>query len=142
MSRRVNLLAIALAPLAMAGCYGNGAVKSQTGESTTQGRMGRGEYVANCSRCHGPALQGGAGPALVGSGFMSAWGPKSTLDLYRYISTSMPAGNPGSLSPSSYVTVTAFILQSNGANFGAQAYTATSDFKIATLVQGPAPGGP
>jgi hypothetical protein len=51
----------------------------------------------------------------------------------------MPAGNPGSLSPSSYLELTAFILQANGVKLGAQPLTATTDFKIATIVNGQEP---
>jgi hypothetical protein len=51
----------------------------------------------------------------------------------------MPAGNPGSLSPASYLELTAFILQFNGVKLGAQPYTASTDFKIATIVNGQEP---
>jgi mono/diheme cytochrome c family protein len=141
MPRSASLLAVALVFHGLAGCYGAGAgaVRPPAGEFEGQASVGRADYAANCSRCHGAALQGGAAPALIGSGFMSAWGPKSTLDLYQYIASAMPAGNPGSMSPSSYAAVTEFILHSNGANFGTQPYASSSDFNIATLTQRPRP---
>jgi Cytochrome C oxidase, cbb3-type, subunit III len=139
MSRSANLLAVALAAMGSAGYYAVAAGKSATDAFSAQAQAGRGEFGVSCALCHGAKLLGGAGPALTGPVFMSAWGQKSTQELYRYISSSMPAGNPGSMNPSSYVEITAFILQFNGVKLGAQAYSSSTDFKIATIVNGQVP---
>ncbi|MGA2365216.1 MAG: cytochrome c [Steroidobacteraceae bacterium] len=139
MSASANLLAVTLAVIGSAGLVALAASKPAAGGFAAQAQTGRGEYGVSCALCHGPKLLGGAGPALAGPNFISAWGEKSTQELYRYISSSMPAGNPGSLSPSSYLELTAFILQANGVKLGAQPLTATTDFKIATIVNGQEP---
>jgi mono/diheme cytochrome c family protein len=142
MSVSVNLLAGTLAAIGAAGYCAVAAAKSPVAGFAAQAQTGRGEYIVSCALCHGPKLLGGAGPALAGPNFISAWGQKSTQELYRYISSSMPAGNPGSLSPSSYLELTAFILQSNGVKLGAQTFTASTDFKIATILNGQEPPAP
>src|ERR1700722_20948264 len=134
MSRSANLLAVALVAVGSSGHYALAADKPSTGGFAAQAQSGRGEFVATCALCHGAKLLGGAGPALTGPIFMSAWGQKSTQELYRYISSSMPAGNRGSMSPSTYLELTAFILQFNGAKLGAQTFTASTDFKVGTIV--------
>jgi mono/diheme cytochrome c family protein len=142
MSVSANLLAVTLAAIGLLGYCAVAAAKSPVAGFAAQAQTGRGEYVVSCALCHGPKLLGGAGPALAGPNFISAWGQKSTQELYRYISSSMPAGNPGSLSPSSYLELTAFILQSNGVKLGAQTFTASTDFKIATILNGQEPPAP
>ena len=142
MSASANLLAVTLAAIGSVVYYAVAAGKSPAGAFAAQAQTGRAEYAATCALCHGPKLLGGAGPALVGANFISAWGQKSTQELYRYISSSMPAGNPGSMSPSSYLELTAFILQSNGVKLGAQTFTASTDFKIATILNGQEPPAP
>jgi PQQ-dependent dehydrogenase (methanol/ethanol family) len=57
-------------------------------------------------------LQGQSAPRLTGSGFNSAY--PTPQSLYSFISSQMPANNPGSLSPTQYRDVTAFLLQRNG----------------------------
>jgi polar amino acid transport system substrate-binding protein len=139
MSGSAHLLAVTLAAIGSVGYCAVAAGKSPAGAFAAQAQTGRAEYAVTCALCHGPKLLGGAGPALVGPNFISAWGQKSTQELYRYISSSMPAGNPGSMSPSSYLELTAFILQSNGVKLGTQTFTASTDFKIATIVNGQEP---
>jgi mono/diheme cytochrome c family protein len=139
MSGSATLLAVSVALIGSAGYCALAASKSPAGAFSAQAQKGRGAYAISCALCHGPKLLGGAGPALAGPNFISAWGQKSTQELYRYISSSMPAGNPSSLSPSSYLELTAFILQSNGVNLGAQPLAASTDFKIAAIVNGQQP---
>jgi alcohol dehydrogenase (cytochrome c) len=143
MSASAKLFVVAIvALLAAAGYYAYTAHKPAAAGIFTaaQAKAGQREYGVNCAPCHGNALNGGAGPALAGVGFMSAWGPKSGGELYQYISTSMPAGNPGTLGQSSYTAITAFILQFNGAGPGAQPFNGSTDLRIAALTsrKGPA----
>jgi alcohol dehydrogenase (cytochrome c) len=98
-----------------------------------QAESGRSEYATNCAGCHGAALSGGAAPALAGPGFQAAWRTRSTKDLYQYISIAMPSGNAGNLSDASYAAITAYILQSNGATAGTQAFNARADVRIGSF---------
>src|SRR5581483_11829082 len=68
--------------------------------SREQVTAGQREYVQNCAGCHGNTLAGtNDSPALAGPGFMQSWGGRTTKAFYQFISTSMPVGNEGKLSP-------------------------------------------
>ena len=113
------------------------AKKAPTGAYTAaQAEAGEADYGVNCAACHGNTLAGGAGPALAGAAFLGSWGQKSTKDLYQYISTAMPAGNPGSLGESSYIGITAFILRTNGAGAGSLPFSTNTNLTIATIATG------
>jgi mono/diheme cytochrome c family protein len=87
-----------------------------------QAQAGRGVYAQNCSGCHGADFGGsGDAPALTGSSFMSKWRPKMVSELFGEILQNMPPTNPGSLGEAAALNVTAYILQSNGAQPGPQA---------------------
>ncbi|GAA4015502.1 hypothetical protein GCM10022631_29480 [Deinococcus rubellus] len=88
-------------------------------------------YTANCQACHGVNLQGGAGPTLVGSGFLAKWanGKHPVGDLYDVISKQMPLSAPGSLSQKQYLDVTAFILSKDGYQAGTTALS-TKNLKV------------
>ncbi len=72
-------------------------------------------YAQKCTGCHSPSLgEGGHGPALKGDYFRSTWGGQSARKLYGMVISTMPADNPGSLSPADALALVAFILNSNG----------------------------
>ena len=103
-------------------------------------RVGQAEYLENCAGCHGNTLAGANDfPALAGAGFMQNWGNRSTKALYQFISTSMPAGNEGSLSADAYADITAFLLSANGATPGSQVLTGNTDVRIASVANGQVP---
>ena len=85
-----------------------------------QSKRGEAAYMANCATCHQEDL-GGKEPApeLAGPTFMSHWDNHSVLDLFTRVSTTMPQGKPGSLSPDAYTDVIAFLLDANGFPSGA-----------------------
>lgn len=85
-----------------------------------QAKAGQQVYAGQCQSCHGAQLQGGAGPALAGSGFLGKWanGQHALSDLYHIIATQMPLTAPGSLSQTQYHNVTAYILSKNGYQAG------------------------
>ena len=98
---------------------------------------GRTAYQANCSGCHGPALQGGPNStALAGPGFMAAWGGRNSADYYRYVSTQMPYGNAGGLSADTYASIVSFIYAVNGSRPGTAALTADNATRINTFTDG------
>jgi alcohol dehydrogenase (cytochrome c) len=136
---RVLLLIMGAAGLASCG---PAAHAPQGYYTAAQAQTGQTAYASACAGCHGFALAGGAGPALTGGGFISAWGQKTARALYEYLALSMPLGSPGSLSPSTYAAITAFILQANGANSGLHAFAATDPpMTIAAIASGKAPEG-
>ena len=92
--------------------------------SDAQAERGHTAYMQNCGRCHGADLSGTFEiPPLVGR-FMPYWSG-STLDvLFDYISTAMPLGRPGSLSPATNADILAFILKSNNFPSGAKELSA------------------
>jgi polar amino acid transport system substrate-binding protein len=89
--------------------------------TNVQAQAGAKTYAAQCSKCHGAKLEGVSAPALRGSG--SGLDGDSVSEAYTFMSTQMPAGNPGSLSDSEYVNVLAFILSRNGHAPGAASLT-------------------
>jgi alcohol dehydrogenase (cytochrome c) len=107
--------------------------------TAAQATAGRAAYQANCASCHLPDLAGrNEAPPLAGANFMNTWRARTTKDLVEYMSASMPPGQP-SLSAEQYASITAFILQSNGAAAGAQAFTAATASPIGAIATGQAP---
>jgi polar amino acid transport system substrate-binding protein len=80
--------------------------------TSAQAQAGAKVYVAQCSKCHGANLEGVSAPALRGAG--SGLAGNSVGEAFTFISTQMPAGNPGGLSSSDYANVLAYILSRNG----------------------------
>jgi len=102
-----------------------------------QATAGRAVYEASCGSCHMAALQGrGEAPQLAGSEFMNLWGDRPARDLVAFIQGSMPPLNAGSIPTADYLSVTAFLLQANGATAGGQALTATSPFTVRSVASG------
>ncbi len=91
---------------------------SQAGNSgppiftSAQALAGGKTYAAQCAKCHGAKLEGVSAPALHGAG--SGLAGDSVGEAYTFISTQMPAGDPGSLSSTEYANVLAYILDRNG----------------------------
>jgi hypothetical protein len=79
---------------------------------------GRRTYRSGCSGCHGEELQGlDGGPPLKGPTF-ERWFDGPVGELYEFVSTKMPADNPGALSAMQYVNLVAFIAAENGRTAG------------------------
>ena len=83
-----------------------------------EARAGANVYEHSCASCHGSSLQGGIGPSLQGSSFLSRWSQDSVGDLLFFISQQMPQNAPGSLTQTEYRDITAFLLAKNGATAG------------------------
>jgi len=95
--------------------------------SAAQAASGAKAYQADCSQCHGVQLQGISAPPLKGA---SMKGTRKISELYAFITQQMPAGAPGSLSPSTYLSIVAFLLEENGDKPGPAPLTAASVQKI------------
>ncbi|KGI78960.1 c-type cytochrome [Oleiagrimonas soli] len=84
---------------------------------------GKAKFEDHCSQCHGPNLEGRAGPALKGPLFASADADFHVRDIFTIVSQNMPATQPGSLSHEDYVQIMAFILSQNGYPSGSSKLT-------------------
>jgi len=80
--------------------------------TNAQAQRAMATYDSICSRCH--ILTGDGKGALTGDAFWTAFTQKTVADLLTYVKTSMPNGNAGSLSASTYNDLVALILKSNG----------------------------
>jgi mono/diheme cytochrome c family protein len=76
-----------------------------------QATRGRTLFQERCALCHGGALEGGIGPALSGSVFITAWGAQPLWELVSKIRNTMPADDPGKLTPSQSADLVAHLLQ-------------------------------
>jgi len=88
--------------------------------TAAQAAAGRTAYDTTCAGCHGADLAGP--PPLAGAAFRGGWGSRSTRDLLTAVQ-SMPPDQPGGLPEATYLSIVAYILQSNGAAPGTQALT-------------------
>jgi mono/diheme cytochrome c family protein len=88
--------------------------------TAAQATAGAAVFSTNCAICHGAALQGMAGPALLGQSFAAASSGYTIGAIFGEIAEQMPAGNPGSLTHDQYADVMAFILSKNGYPAGAK----------------------
>jgi alcohol dehydrogenase (cytochrome c) len=105
-----------------------------------QATIGQTAYATACAGCHRADLSGQfEAPPLAGANFMNVWRGRSTNDLYTKIATSMPPTAPGSLSEQAVASLVAFILRSNGAPAGNQAFAANTAIPIGQVATGAAP---
>jgi len=92
-----------------------------------QAAKGAKSYQKACANCHGPKLQGAAGPALVGRQFWQAYGGKKVSTLWSSVHTEMPMSAPGSVSATNSTNIMAFLLQKNGVPSGTVPLDDTTD---------------
>lgn len=118
--------------LALAAASGTAQARSIWDGVYTDAQADRGhtQYMQNCSRCHGVNLWGTYEiPSLMGRSMHYYSG--SNLDAFLdYISTAMPLGRPGSLSPAANAEIMAYILKMNGVPSGNAELTAEGARKI------------
>ncbi|HEU5257768.1 MAG TPA: cytochrome c [Vicinamibacterales bacterium] len=99
-----------------------------------QAAAGKPEFLKTCAACHMPDLGGNNEvPQLAGVSFRTAWSERTTKDLLDYMSANMPP-NGSSLTAETYVSIAAFILESNGAVAGEKKLTASTAVAIASLI--------
>jgi mono/diheme cytochrome c family protein len=80
----------------------------------SQAQRGRETFASSCAMCHKADLTGrGAIPALRGDSFTGKRRGGSVGDLYGIISTTMPPGRAGALTPEAYADVIAYLLSEN-----------------------------
>src|SRR5579864_6268304 len=102
-----------------------------------QGDAGQMAYAGNCASCHANSLAGtGEAPALAGTGFIASWSRRTTQELYNEIRLAMPPDSPNSLSPETYVAITAFLLKANGAQSGTSPLAPETTVTIGSIATG------
>lgn len=116
----------ACAAFALAACVAVAAAASPPPASYTadQAWQGRLTYYAHCAECHGGGLGGNIGPALAGGDDRTQY--ETGADVYAYVATHMPHGNPGGLSATEYVNVMAFLYQQHHRAPGKRPLTAAT----------------
>jgi mono/diheme cytochrome c family protein len=96
--------------------------------TTDQSKRGEAVYNANCVMCHQPDLGGKEPvPELAGDKFLAHWLGHNVAELFKRVSTTMPQGKPGTLTPDQYIDVISFLLDSNGFKSGDTELKAGSD---------------
>jgi mono/diheme cytochrome c family protein len=82
-----------------------------TAEQAQQGKV---LYQKQCASCHGTALEGvGKNPPLTGSVFLDKWTDQTMADLFMKTNSTMPASDPGTMTPDDTSRVLAYILSMN-----------------------------
>ena len=104
-----------------------------------QASRGQSEYTTHCARCHRDDL-GGYNNILKGARFMEKYRETSLHLLFDKTKTTMPRGEPASLSDKTYVDIVAYILKVNEFPTGARELR-MEDLRAVQVVgkQGPEP---
>lgn len=106
--------------------------------TAAQAKTGAATYEAKCAACHGNSLEGmGPMPPLSGADFVATWSGQSVGELLDKIAKTMPATDPGSMSPEESATIVAHILSTNKYPAGATALPADADALLAVKVGTP-----
>ena len=100
-----------------------------------QAAAGKTAFAKVCAGCHMPDLTGNnEAPPLAGTVFLDTWRDRTTKELYDYLSAEMPRGGPPQ-DVETYLSLTALILQSNGAIAGGNPFTASTAVPIGAVTQ-------
>jgi mono/diheme cytochrome c family protein len=94
--------------------------------TSAQAERGRVVVQNHCAECHGSDLNGGEGPALVGSTFMVKWETHPVERLFHKIRDTMPSVGSTEVSEKEKLETVAYILQQNGFPAGQTELTDTS----------------
>lgn len=99
-------------------------------------------YSQHCAVCHGAQLQGVVGPTLKGTAFAEPDDGFTVGGMFTFLSTEMPAGQPGSLKKDEYAAVMAFLLRENGYRPGADELTYAKALRSSTPLVAHRPQSP
>lgn len=111
----------AAAPLPLAAQAPPDSVRSARDGTYTEAQAVRGReiYAMSCASCHTAASH--TGPV-----FAARWDGQPLWELFRYVSTSMPKNEPGSLTQREYARVVAYLLKMNDLPAGKEELLADS----------------
>ena len=105
-----------------------------------QAHRGEALYKAQCTSCHGDALDGtGPYPPLTGNDFLSKYEGQPALNVYDMIQKLMPATAPGSLTRPQAADLLAYILSYNKFPAGKTELPSDEDSLKKLTVPKPAP---
>jgi mono/diheme cytochrome c family protein len=82
--------------------------------TTAQARRGQEQFEQHCASCHRADLGGLRAPALKGDRFIDQWREFPLEVLFNSMQAAMPLGNPRGLPTSTYVDISAYVLEANG----------------------------
>ena len=131
--------------------------------TATQAAAGRAAYRSTCGKCHRESLQGRTGvsgelptvdslppdmqevvraaggqvPPLAGADFMAIWGARTTQELSARVKLAVGGFRPPASDKDTYLDLTAYFLQVNGARAGTQVLTARTAVEIRSIVAVP-----
>jgi len=138
-------LGLGMVAVAALGSFGS-AVHAQQARTANDGvytdaqaARGRVLYQERCAMCHGDALGGGLAPPLAGSAFIAAWGAQPLSELAGKIRNTMPANDPGKLTPSQTADLVAHILQTGKFPSGRSELGSEDAALKAIMLPGPGP---
>jgi alcohol dehydrogenase (cytochrome c) len=98
--------------------------------TAAQAAAGAAEYAQHCALCHGNDLVLLPNVQLAGAAFAGAWQSRTVGDLVRASRATMPPDNPGGLPEQTYVNITAYVLQFNGATPGPEPMSIASTVPV------------
>jgi hypothetical protein len=128
--------------------------------TTAQADRGKTAYQSTCGKCHTATLLGRTGkpgelppvdslpavmqevvrgakgniPPLAGADFLARWEGQTTMDLSVRIKTAIGGFPPEGTDKDTYLDLTAYVLQANGAQPGTQALTGATAVAIGQVV--------
>jgi len=108
----IGASSLATRPLAQGAPSSTGSVLDGVFTSS-QASRGRQQFSQACTSCHSAADH-------TGRKFEAKWQGTTIGDLFDFVSTTMPDGNPGSLKPEEYASILAFFLSESGYKEGAK----------------------
>lgn len=109
---RLLFVALATAGLGMAQPSVPGRTAWEGVYTEAQAARGETSYGLRCAGCHALATEGRI--PLVGDPFWKGFSQKTVGELFEFVSTYMPNGNPGSLDKNTYADIVAVMLKANG----------------------------
>lgn len=114
-TRLVLFCAAGLAGVTAVGlCQGKARTVADGVYTADQADRGQSLYESNCATCHGGDLSGGeSAPPMAGPEFLSTWKGKNLGGLFNRVRLTMPADEPGSLSPDENAEIIAYMLKVN-----------------------------
>ncbi|MBM4184317.1 MAG: cytochrome c [Gemmatimonadetes bacterium] len=99
-----------------------------TGEQATRGQQ---DFQQSCASCH--AVSEFSGPI-----FQRIWAGRAVGEMYEFVSTMMPDGDPGGLTPQEYADILAYFLRQNQYPTGGAELPADAAALRGILFPGPA----
>ena len=99
-----------------------------------QATAGLDVFTKVCAECHEKK-------DMTSADFKTKWGGRPLLELYELVRTTMPDGNPGSLSRTEYANALAYVLKLNGLPAGAATVMPDSAAMSGATVVFPVGGG-